>query len=59
MLAAECVPDTAEANTKLDELLSSIGLKWDTVLDEARAQKARELVQEYGRREPETVTTGR
>jgi hypothetical protein len=55
MLAAECAPDTDEANTKLDELLNSIGLNRDTVLDEARAQKAGELLQEYGRRDSETV----
>jgi hypothetical protein len=55
MLAAECAPNTAEAGAKLDKLLSSIGLNMDTVLDDARAQKAKELLQEYGRREPETV----
>jgi hypothetical protein len=55
MLAAECAPNTAEAGAKLDKLLSSIGLDMDTVLDDARAQKAKELLQEYGRREPETV----
>jgi hypothetical protein len=56
MLAAECAPNTAEAGAKLDKLLSSIGLNIDTVLDDARAQKAKELLQEYGRREPETVS---
>jgi hypothetical protein len=55
MLAAECAPNTDEAGTKLDEVLCSIGLNSGTVLDDARAQKAKELLQEYGRREPETV----
>jgi hypothetical protein len=44
-----------EAGDKLDKLLSSIGLNMDTVLDDARAQKAKELLQQYGRREPKTV----
>ena len=56
MLAAECVPLTDEADAKLGEVLRSIGLNSDTVLDDARAQKAKELLQEYGRREPETVS---
>jgi hypothetical protein len=55
MLAAECAPNTEEADTKLDEVLGSIGLNSGTVLDDARAQKAKELLKEYGRREPETV----
>jgi hypothetical protein len=55
ILAAECSPSTDEADAKLDEVLRSIGLNSGTVLDDARAQKAKELLQEYGRREPETV----
>jgi hypothetical protein len=55
MLAAECAPYTDEADAKLDEVLHSIGLNSGTVLDDARAQKAKDLLQEYGRREPETV----
>jgi hypothetical protein len=55
-LAAECAPNTAEADAKLAQLLSSIGLKKDTVLDDARADKAKELVQQYVRREPDSVT---
>ena len=55
MLAAECAPLTGEADAKLDGVLHSIGLDADTVLDDARAQKAKELLQEYRRREPETV----
>ena len=40
---------------RLDEVLNSIGLNANTVLDDARAEKAKELLQEYGRREPETM----
>ena len=55
ILLAECVPYTDEGDAKLDEVLRSIGLNADTVLEDDRAQKAKELLQEYGRREPETV----
>jgi hypothetical protein len=54
-LAAECAPNDAEADDKLDKVLRSIGLDSSTVLNEARALRARELVHEYVRREPETV----
>ena len=50
-LAAECAPHTDEANDKLDEVLSSIGLDMNRVLKDARAEKAKELVQEYVRGE--------
>jgi len=44
------------ANDKLDEVLSSIGLNMETVLDDARADKGKELVQEYVRGERDAVT---
>jgi hypothetical protein len=56
VLAAECAPNTAEADEKLDKLLRSIGLDTSAVLREARAKKAKELVQQYVRREPDAVT---
>jgi len=56
MLAAACTPHTDEANEKLDEVLSSIGLNMNTVLDDARADKAKELMQEYVRGERDAVT---
>jgi len=56
VLAAECAPNTEEAGTKLDEVLGSIGLNSGTVLDDARAQKAKELLQQYVRREPDAMT---
>jgi hypothetical protein len=54
--AAECTPHTDEADAKLEQVLSSIGLNMNTVLDDARADKAKELVQEYVRGEREAVT---
>jgi hypothetical protein len=47
MLAAKCTPNTEEADDKLVEVLGSNGLNILTVLDDARADKAKELVQEY------------
>ena len=55
-LAAECAPNNAEANEKLDEVVGSIGREMNTVLDDARAEKAKELVQEYVRGERDAVT---
>jgi hypothetical protein len=55
-LAAECAPHTDEANEKLDEVLGSIGLEMNTVLHNARAAKAKELVQEYVRGKQAAVT---
>ena len=54
-LAAECAPNNAEANEKLHEVLGSIGLEMKTVLDDARADKAKKVVQEYVRRERDAV----
>jgi hypothetical protein len=54
-LAAECAPNDAEADDKLDKVLRSIGLDSSRVLNEARALRARELMQDYVRREPDTV----
>jgi hypothetical protein len=54
-LSAECAPNTDEAPDKLNEVLSSIGLNMNTVLDDARADKAKELVQEYVRGERDAV----
>ena len=56
MLAAECTPNTDEANNKLNEVLSSIGLDMNRVLEAAREDRAKELVQEYLRGERQAVT---
>ena len=56
MLAAECTPNTEEADAKLTQVLSSIGRDMNTVLAEARADKAKDLVHEYVRGEREAVT---
>jgi hypothetical protein len=57
MLAAECTPNTDEANDKLNEVLSSIGLDTNKVIDDALADKAKQLVQGYvgGERDPVTL----
>jgi hypothetical protein len=54
-LAAECAANNAAADKKLSEVLGSIGLNMARVLDNARACKAKELVHEYVRREPDAV----
>ena len=55
-IAAECAPHDADANDKLDKVLHSIGLRSDEVMNDARALKAKELVQQYVRGEPDAVT---
>ena len=54
-LAAECAPNTADADNKLDKVLRSIGLARSTVLATAQAQRAKEVVQDYVRRDPDAV----
>ena len=54
-LAAECTPNTDEANDKLGKVLNSLGLG-NNVLDDARADKAKELAHEYVRGERDAVT---
>jgi hypothetical protein len=56
MLAAECAPNESDAYDKLCKILGRIGLDADTVLEEARANKAKEVVQAYVRCEPNAVT---
>jgi len=55
MLAAECAPNTDEASDNLGKVLSSLGLG-NNVLDDARADKAKELAHEYVRGERDAVT---
>src|SRR5262249_27305076 len=49
MLADKCAPNNEEGDDMLDKVLGSIGLTASTVLDDARADKAKKLVQEYVR----------
>src|SRR5262245_25369386 len=56
VLAAECTPNTDDAGDKLNKVLDSVGLDLSTVLDDARTCKAKELLQEYVRQEPDAVT---
>jgi hypothetical protein len=55
-LAAKCTPNNEEGDEMLEKVLGSIGLDMNTVLDDARDRKAKELVQEYVRGEREAVT---
>jgi hypothetical protein len=56
MLAAECAPNTVAAGEKLNKLLRSIGLELSTVLRDAQARRAEELVREYEQLEPDAVS---
>jgi hypothetical protein len=56
MLAAECTPNTEEANDKLNEVLSSIRLDTNKVLNDALADRAKQLVQGYVGGERDIVT---
>jgi hypothetical protein len=64
-LACRCAQNEADAVDKVNEILSSIrrnmgfegyGLDINRILDRAQAQKAKELVQEYVRGEPDAIT---
>jgi hypothetical protein len=56
MRGRKCAQDEADAVDKVNEVLDGIELDMDKVLDDVRARKAKELVQEYARREPDAVT---
>jgi hypothetical protein len=55
-LATECARNDPGVVNKLNMVLDGFGLDSETILDEARADKAKELVQDYVRREPNAVT---
>ena len=55
-LATECARNDPRVVNKLNSVLDGFGLDSETILDEARADKAKELVQDYVRREPNAVT---
>jgi hypothetical protein len=55
-LAHECAQNEAAADEKVKKILWGRGLNMDQVLDHAKGRKAKELVQEYVRREPDAVT---
>jgi hypothetical protein len=54
-LAYKCARNEPDAVDKVNEILAGIGLNMDQVLDDAKGGKAKELVQEYVRREPAAV----
>jgi hypothetical protein len=55
-LAYRCAQNEVDAVDKVNEVLDGIGLHMDKVLNDARAHKVKELVQEYVRHEPDAVT---
>ena len=55
-LARECARNEPDADDKVNELLASISLDMDGILEGARARKSKELVQEYARGEADAVT---
>ena len=55
-LAHECARNEAHAVDKVNKILYVRGLNMNQVLDDAKDRKAKELVQEYVRREPDAVT---
>src|SRR5262249_25028124 len=54
-LAHECARNEAEAVGKVKKILEGRGLNMCQVLHHAQGRKAKELVQEYVRREPDAV----
>jgi alkylhydroperoxidase family enzyme len=55
-LAHECAQNEAEAVSKVQKILYRGVRSMKQVLDDAKDRKAKELVQEYARREPSAVT---
>ena len=54
-LARKCAEDEPDADEEVNRLLARIGVSMESLLDDARDRKAKELVQQYMRREPDTV----
>jgi hypothetical protein len=54
-LAHKCARNETDAVDKVNDVLAGIGAKMDYVLHRAEAHKAKELVQQYVRREPSAV----
>ena len=52
---ARCAWNKSDAVHKVNAVLRRIGSSIDYILDRAKAHKAKELTQKYGRREPATV----
>jgi hypothetical protein len=54
-LARKCARNETDAVEKVEQLLADIGLTIRNVWEDARARKARELVEQYERREPKAL----
>ena len=55
MLAHKCARDESDADDKVNQILASINLDMDDILESARARKAEELAQDYLQRKPAAI----
>jgi hypothetical protein len=55
-LACKCAGNEAKAVDEVNRILEHTGVYLDNILDDARTKKAKELLQEYVRRNPAAVT---
>jgi hypothetical protein len=55
VLAHRCARDESDADDKVNQILASIDLKMDDILESARARKAKELAQDYLQRKPGAI----
>jgi hypothetical protein len=54
-LAHKCARDEPDADDKVNQILASINLDMDDILESARARKAEELAQDYLQRKPVAI----
>jgi hypothetical protein len=54
-LAHKCAHDDPDADDKVNQILASINLDMDDILESARARKAEELAQDYLQRKPGAI----
>ena len=54
-LAHKCAHDEPDADDKVNQILASINLDMDDILESARARKAEELAQDYLQRKPAAI----
>ena len=54
-LAWDCAKNSPEAVDAVNNILDSVNMELDKILDEARAEKAGELLEDYRRQKPSAV----